>query len=204
MIQVLKSVNHRLLMQMAWHPVREKGSVYLTFDDGPEEGITEFVLDTLASFGAEATFFCVGKRVDEYPDLYDRILAMGHSVANHTYSHCNSWGTPFRRYVEDVDRCRERVNSVLFRPPWGLLPLPGFLALHRRYRIILWDRNSGDTAPDVDYGRVDHVLRSLRDGDTVLFHFGNKHGWKTRLILPYFLEGLRKRGLVSRAIPAEV
>lgn len=200
MKQVLKSINHRLIQQMAWHPEREKGSVYLTFDDGPEEGITEFVLDTLASSGAKATFFCVGSRVEEFPALFERILAEGHAVANHTYSHCSGWEMPPGRYVEDVNRCREKVDSVLFRPPWGLLPLPGFLMLRRRYKIILWDRNSSDTAPDVDYGRVDRVIRSLRDGDTVLFHFGNKHGWKTRLILPYFLEGLRTRGLVSRAI----
>lgn len=195
-----RSLNHRFVTRASWHPERVQGVVYLTFDDGPEDGITEFVLDALAEKGEKATFFCVGNRVERRPDLYARILEEGHAVGNHTFTHCSGWSLPPRAYAEDVEHCREQVDSPLFRPPWGVIRLGSFLRLRNRFRIVLWDRNSGDTDPDVDYLRVDKVLSSLRDGDTVLFHFGNKHGWKTRLILPYFLEGLRKRGFVSHPI----
>ena len=200
MKDILKSLNHRFLTRFSWHPRRDPGIVYLTFDDGPEDGITEFVLDTLAEQAMKATFFCVGSQAVRRPDLIARILEEGHTVGNHTFSHSNGWKLASRAYVNDVDRCRECVDSVLFRPPWGVLRFGSYLRLRRRYRILLWDRNSGDTGPDVDYVQVDSVLSSLQDGDTILFHFGNKHGWKTRLILPYFLEGLRGRGLVSRPI----
>lgn len=199
-MKLFHSLNHRFVTWVSWHPERVRGVIYLTFDDGPEDGITEFVLDRLAERDQKATFFCVGSQVDRRPDLFSRMVQEGHAVGNHTFSHCSGWELPTGEFVDDVEQCRKRVDSTLFRPPWGMLRLGSYLRLRRRYRIVLWDRNSGDTDAEVDYHQVDKVLSSLRDGDTVLFHFGNKHGWKTRLILPYFLDGLRERGFISRPI----
>ncbi|MGB4535628.1 MAG: polysaccharide deacetylase family protein, partial [Tenuifilaceae bacterium] len=62
-------------------------TVYLTFDDGPTEGVTPWVLDKLKEHSARATFFCLGKKVEMHPDIYQRILDEGHAVGNHSYSH---------------------------------------------------------------------------------------------------------------------
>ena len=77
--------------------------VFLTFDDGPTPGITEWILSTLDKYDAKATFFVLGKNVEMYPDLFQRILDAGHKVGNHTYSHQKGWGMSLERYTEDVD-----------------------------------------------------------------------------------------------------
>jgi len=77
--------------------------VYLTFDDGPVPEATPWVLDQLATYGAKGTFFCIGNNVRKYPDIYDRILAEGHTVGNHTYNHSNGWKTPTRQYIAGVE-----------------------------------------------------------------------------------------------------
>ena len=65
----------------------ESSSVFLTFDDGPTESLTEWILDYLKAENIQATFFCVGENVKKLPELLDRITADGHSIGNHTMSH---------------------------------------------------------------------------------------------------------------------
>ena len=80
---LLKKFFHRYV----WHlPTTEK-TIYLTFDDGPIPDVTEFVLDTLRSYQAKATFFCIGDNVEAHPDIYQTILNDGHIIGNHTYNH---------------------------------------------------------------------------------------------------------------------
>ena len=66
-------------------------AVYLTFDDGPIPEATPFILDTLNHYGVKATFFMVGENVRKHPELYDRIVAEGHQVGNHTHNHLGSF-----------------------------------------------------------------------------------------------------------------
>jgi len=73
-------------------PTTEK-ILYLTFDDGPHPEITPFVLKELKKYNALATFFCIGKNVLAYADIYKQILAEGHTVGNHTQNHLNGWKT---------------------------------------------------------------------------------------------------------------
>ena len=74
--------------------------VFLTFDDGPTPGITEWILATLDKYDAKATFFVLGKNVEMYPDLFRRIVDAGHKVGNHTYSHQKGWGMSLERYTD--------------------------------------------------------------------------------------------------------
>ena len=70
------------------HKVR---AVYLTFDDGPIPESTPFILDTLAKYGAKATFFMVGENAEKNPQLFERIKAEGHQIGNHTHNHLGSF-----------------------------------------------------------------------------------------------------------------
>ena len=92
----------RLYPDMIWE-IDDKEGVFLTFDDGPTPGITEWILATLRRYNAKATFFVLGKNVEMYPDLYERIIREGHKIGNHTYSHQKGWGMPLEKYIEDVD-----------------------------------------------------------------------------------------------------
>ena len=69
-----------------WNFSRSEKIIYLTFDDGPHHEATPYVLDTLQTFNARATFFCIGKNAAAHPDIYKRIINEGHATGNHTYS----------------------------------------------------------------------------------------------------------------------
>ena len=69
----------RLMPDLIWE-IDDEDGVFLTFDDGPTPGVTEWILSTLDKYDAKATFFVLGKNVEMYPDLYKRILDAGHKV----------------------------------------------------------------------------------------------------------------------------
>ena len=70
--------------QFIWSLPNDRNEVYLTFDDGPRPEVTPWVLDQLDKYGAKATFFCLGKNVELFPELYNEILRRGHAVGNHS------------------------------------------------------------------------------------------------------------------------
>ena len=118
--------------------------VFLTFDDGPTPGITEWILSTLDKYDAKATFFVLGKNVEMYPDLFQRILDAGHKVGNHTYSHQKGWGMSLERYTEDVDFANDFIHSELFRPPYARITPAQARLLGQRYKLVMWDIISRD------------------------------------------------------------
>jgi peptidoglycan/xylan/chitin deacetylase (PgdA/CDA1 family) len=72
---------------------KQEKSIYLTFDDGPHPRITPFVLALLSKYNAKATFFCIGDRVNRYPEIFEQLKTEGHAVGNHTQQHLNGWKT---------------------------------------------------------------------------------------------------------------
>ncbi len=129
-------------------PTTEK-ILYLTFDDGPHPEATPFVLSELKKFDALATFFCIGKNVLAFPDIYKRILDEGHAVGNHTQNHLNGWKTPNDLYMKDIAEAANYIDSNLFRPPYGRITL--FQAKNlpaamkgKKSKIIMWDVLSAD------------------------------------------------------------
>ena len=75
-----------LYPRATWRMDKTEKAVYLTFDDGPIPESTPFILDTLAAYGAHATFFMVGDNVRKYPELFKQIVNAGHQVGNHTFT----------------------------------------------------------------------------------------------------------------------
>ena len=89
----------------------------LTFDDGPAEQFTEQVLEILREHQVPATFFVCGKNVEKHPDLLRRIVAEGHEVGNHTYSHLFVYFKSRRRMAEEIDHTQAIIEKVIgFRP----------------------------------------------------------------------------------------
>lgn len=156
---------------MIWHYPRQEKAVYLTFDDGPDPEVTPRVLDLLNAHGAKATFFCVGSRVEAYPEVYQRIIAEGHSTGNHTWSHPNGWKTSTTGYIEDVQRAARVIGSDLFRPPYGKVTPGQWMNLRTKVRLVMWDVLPGDWKSDLTGKQVaDHVLRSVKPGSIVVLH----------------------------------
>ncbi len=178
-----------------------EGKVYLTFDDGPAPGVTEWILAELATRGARATFFCLGKNAEQYPDLYDRIIAEGHRVGNHTYSHQKGWEMSLERYVEDVDFGNQFLRTDLFRPPYGRIKPSQARVLSERYHLIMWDIISRDYSQLVSPRKcLRNVTKYLQPGSIVVFHDSLKSYRNMRYALPRVLDEIKAAGLECGAI----
>ncbi len=192
----------RTIRSLTWELPGEEKTVYLTFDDGPTPGVTEWVLDQLDSYKASATFFCLGKNVHENPLLFQEILSRGHSVGNHSYSHLKGFRTSPSGYVSDVRKAREIIDSDLFRPPYGRILSGQIRMLKKDFRIIMWtvlsiDYNSkisGDTV-------VKNVTHNVRKGSIIVFHDSVKASKHLYYALPEVLDYLTGEGYTIKSIP---
>lgn len=200
---VLKRICNRLIRYFMISKIisLDKG-VYLTFDDGPEPGITEFVLDELNKYNFKATFFCRGDNAEKHPDLLQRIKDEGHTIANHTYSHLHAFDVSAKKYTADVAKAKNILNTNVFRPPYGSLTLSSWLRIHRGNHIYFWSLNSGDSDMErFDYNRSIGILKNrTKAGDIVLFHFCHKHECETMELLPRYLQWLSDNLYKSKAL----
>lgn len=134
----------KIFCDYLWDIPTDEKVLYFTFDDGPIPEVTTMVLDILKDFSAKATFFCVGENVQKYPEIYQRILADGHAIGNHTQNHLNGWKTPKDVYLKNVSECSKLVESKLFRPPYGKITREQANALKPHYKVVMWDILCGD------------------------------------------------------------
>ncbi|WP_232831720.1 polysaccharide deacetylase family protein [Taibaiella helva] len=169
-------------------------AVYLTFDDGPHPTATPFALDQLAHYEAKGTFFCIGKNVVEYPQIYARILQEGHSTGNHTHNHLKGWTTQTKAYIENTLQAAQFINSKLFRPPYGRIKRMQAAQLHEMgYRLIMWSLLSADFDTALEPKRcLENVVFHLKPGDIVVFHDSQKAWDRMSYALPRVLEHCKK------------
>ncbi|WP_158860143.1 polysaccharide deacetylase family protein [Lunatibacter salilacus] len=187
-----------------WHMDRSEPKVYLTFDDGPVDGITDFVLDLLLERNMKATFFMVGDNILKYLPLARRIVSEGHQVGNHTFNHLNGWNTSPEKYLENVAQCQRTiedhlgVNTDLFRPPYGRMSQLQRKHLCKEYRIVMWEILSGDfiTGKNVA-GTLKKISKKTQNGSIILFHDQQKTAKFVKRILPGYLDFLEKMDFKS-------
>ena len=180
--------------------------LYLTFDDGPHPEITPFVLRELKRYDATATFFCVGKNVVTYPDIYKQILDGGHSVGNHTYNHLNGWKTDNETYFKDILEASKFIDSRLFRPCYGRIT--NFQAKNlkpvmkgREPKIIMWDVLSGDFDTGCSPGQcLSNVVFASVPGSIIVFHDSEKAFPRLEYALPRVLKYFSEKGYSFQAI----
>lgn len=207
MINIINKIRFRLirmhsLQKLRRMPCFDRNAIYLTFDDGPEQGITEFILDELGKHKIKGTFFCCGENCSKQPELMKRIKEEGHLIANHTLSHINGYNTPSQLYIENVDKCEEYLNTKTFRPPWGALTLKLYNKLRKNYRIVYWDVVSGDTEMENFKYEVayNNLISKTKPGSIVLFHFCKKHEKETMQILPAFLQYIKSNNIKTKTL----
>jgi peptidoglycan/xylan/chitin deacetylase (PgdA/CDA1 family) len=175
--------------------------IYLTFDDGPDDGITQFILDILSKYNAHGTFFCCGNKIKTNPELFDLILRDGHSIGNHTMTHAIGRQTSLINYIKEVKSFKKLYSTILFRPPQQSISILELLVLRKSNRIILWDVDSLDW--DISLGMkydIRDLINKTKPGSIVLFHFANEFEYRTREILPRYMEQLTKLGYSFRAL----
>ena len=178
--------------------------MYLTFDDGPHETATPFVLDQLAQYNAKATFFCIGKNVATHPEIYQRILNEGHSTGNHTYNHVNGWKVSDEVYLEEIRQTGLLIKSNLFRPPYGRIKKSQIKKLqtpNSKLQTIMWDVLSGDFDTNLTAEAcIGYVLYHSKPGSIIVFHDSTKAMERMQYALPKVLEHFSKEGYVFKGI----
>lgn len=152
--------------------------VALTFDDGPHPEHTPRLLDLLAEAGVRGTFFVVGERAEQFPELIRRIADEGHELGNHTWTHSEPSQTSAARFLDEVARTRRLIQNLtgrdcrLTRPPKGSLTIGKALGLWRQQQTIaLWNTDPKDFAMP-DTAPMSQWLSGYRphSGDIVLLH----------------------------------
>jgi peptidoglycan/xylan/chitin deacetylase (PgdA/CDA1 family) len=191
----------RLYPALTWSIPTEEKEVYLTFDDGPHQTITPFVLDTLKARDAKATFFCIGKNVKEHPAIYQQIISEGHKVGNHTYNHYNGWKTPDDVYIKDILEAKQYIDSNLFRPPYGRISKFQIQQLKSLFKIVMWDVLSADFDITLTPQKcLEHVVSNVAPGSIVVFHDSQKALPRLEYALPKALEYLSTNGYKFKAL----
>ncbi len=173
----------------------KRKSIYLTFDDGPIPEVTPTVLKILREREIKATFFCVGDNIVKHPDVFDQVIADGHTVGSHTFHHLNGFKTNCKTYIDDALKASELVSSTLFRPPYGRITFCQYIHLRPKFRIVLWSILSGDYLADFTaQDCVNTVLPNIKKGDIIVFHDSIKAAPRMLEALPIVIDQLKERG----------
>jgi peptidoglycan/xylan/chitin deacetylase (PgdA/CDA1 family) len=176
--------------------------VALTFDDGPTAAFVDELLSALGSHQARATFFVNGAHVAEAPEIARRLVAAGHELGNHTYSHERMVlrSQRFIRFqVEHTDeliRAAGQRGAIYFRPPfcWKLVGLPWFLWRTGR-TTVTWDIDADSPANASDPARIVwECVRRVRPGSIMLLHVWYPARSASRAALPLILDQLQAKG----------
>lgn len=155
----------------------QEKKIALTFDDGPTEQTT-MVLDILKQYNVKATFFLIGKRVEQHPEVVHRLLQEGHEIANHTYNHSNATGFySIKRLESEITRTTDLVKQLtglkmnLYRPPFGVTtPRLAKVVSQLQLKVIGWSVRSFDTTNQSVEAIIHRILGNVKPGAVVLMH----------------------------------
>ena len=194
----------KLFTGSIWKMPQAKKTIYLTFDDGPHPVVTPFVLNELEKWNAKATFFCIGKNVVDNPLIFNQIKKAEHAIGNHTYDHLDGWKTENSKYLQNILKAKEQINSVLFRPPYGRITRKQYKALTQLndpFKIIMWSVLSGDFDINISPEQcANNVLQNATSGSVVVFHDSEKASERLRYALPAVLKYFSEKGYVFEKI----
>ncbi len=197
----IPSLVPKIFHQMVWHFSREQNNIYLTFDDGPVPGVTDFVLEELGLRNMKATFFMVGDNVRKFPDLARKVVEEGHGLGNHTFSHMNGFQNSAERYLNDIACCQREIiratgeNPLIFRPPYGKITKKQFQLTAKKYKLIMWDVISGDYDQHQSPQKcLKKSIKYSQNGSIVLFHDQQKTEAVIRAVLPEYLDYIKRSG----------
>ncbi|NML58595.1 polysaccharide deacetylase family protein [Chryseobacterium cheonjiense] len=169
--------------------------VALTFDDGPTEFTPKF-LDLLKERNIKATFFCIGKQIEKHPETFQRIIAEGHTIGNHTFSHADNTGfLSTSKMIEEIKKCDRVMSNTgnlktnLYRPPFGVTNPNIARAIKRTgKKSIGWNVRSLDTITQDEKKIYRKVTKGLKKGSIVLLHDTSEKTYNVLEDLLVFLE----------------
>ena len=187
-----KSLNH--------NPKNCLNQVAITFDDGPNLEFTPQVLELLKQYDAKGTFFCIGDKIKQHPNIFKQILAEGHTIGNHTFSHSNAFGFFSTQKVtielQDTNALITEISGLkpkLYRPAFGVTnPRIKKAIKHLHLTSIGWNKRSLDTTNLSEKTILKRITRNLKSGDVILLHDTSE---KTLRVLEQLLLFLQQKKL---------
>lgn len=178
--------------------------IALTFDDGPTPGVTDLILDELKRRKLHATFFMIGERIARAPDLARRVLAEGHEIGNHTFTHPKLSTLADEQIEAEIQKTQDIMGEVLnhraawFRPPYGTLRQnQAGLVARRGLGIVLWNVDSQDWSQPGEAKIAEMVLTESKPGSIILCH--DRYEQTAHGIGP-ILDGLLERGFAPATL----
>lgn len=182
--------------------------VALTFDDGPSSIWTPKILDELKKANVKATFFMLGKHVEEYHAIAKRVAEEGHEIGNHSYSHhiiISQKSDNLIKEIKDTEKIIQTVTgktTIYFRPPKAWITNKERAKIESLgYKVVLWTLNSKDWVTFDDKYMVSYIIKNIQPGDIILFHDsggafsiegGDRH--ETVRTIPLLIEKLQREG----------
>jgi peptidoglycan/xylan/chitin deacetylase (PgdA/CDA1 family) len=182
--------------------------VALTYDDGPSP-YTNQLLDILDRYQVKATFFELGRNIEKHPEIVPLIVARGHELANHSYSHTDMMFKPREFLLSEIEKTDKllqelgvKQDSISFRPPFGRrFVVLSYLLSQMQKKLILWDVDPQDydntlTAEDI----ANRVIDNVRSGSIVLMHDGGGDRAKTLAATQAIVKTLQSKGYAFKTV----
>jgi peptidoglycan-N-acetylglucosamine deacetylase len=196
----------KIFSNYVWDIPNTENKIYLTFDDGPTPWITEWVLQELEKHNAKASFFCIGNNIEKHPEIFEKVIAAGHSLGNHTFNHLKGWKTTTEDYLQNSFLCEKQIlkseinnlKSKIFRPPYGKIKASQAEKLRQLgYKIIMWDVLSADYDITISKEKcLENATKNVQSGSIIVFHDSVKAFPHLEYTLPKALKYYKEKGFV--------
>ncbi len=172
------SISTEFFMPVICNGPDDHNGVSITFDDGPSPETTPRILDILKENEVKAAFFCIGEKVAENPEIMKRIVAEGHIIGNHSYSHHFFFDLLSHdnmvREIRNTNKAIEKIGGKkihLFRPPYGVTtPILAKAVKKTKMTSVGWSLRSFDTTTNDPVKLINYIDKKLKAGDVILLH----------------------------------
>ncbi len=201
LFKISKSRNFQFFGGLTSRVETDQKVVALTFDDAPTVR-TDEVLEILKQKDVRATFFAIGKAMEENPDQAKKIVEDGNQLANHSYSHQRFLLKSMSFTKNEIEKTNKLIRSagysgeIVFRPPNGkkLFILPWYLR-QSKIKTVMWDVEPDTYVAGDSQKIVEYTLENTKPGSIILIHpFCESDCAADREALPQIIDGLRDRG----------
>lgn len=169
--------------------------IYLTFDDGPNQETTPLILKMLDDENIKATFFCLGKNAQEYPELITDLKQQGHQIAAHGMKHISGLKSSNKYYLNNALESLTFLETNYFRPPYGKLKISQYKALVKhRVNLVMWSVMAYDFDSKLtSQRRLVRLQKKVKAGDIIVFHDNHKSIENLKHELPQLLKYWRQK-----------
>ncbi|WP_436628205.1 polysaccharide deacetylase family protein [Bacillus thuringiensis] len=187
---------------VTWEVPTNKKIIAFTFDDGPNDIYTPQILEVLEQYDAKATFFMIGFRIQQAPQLVKTVLNNGHEIGNHTMNHVYAQNKSPKKIQNDILEGQKYIEKwskspLLFRPPGGYINDTVLTTVKQQGgQIVLWSwhQDPRDWSNPGVHTIANHVIKNARNGDIVLLHDGGGNRRQTVAALKIILPNLQEKG----------